>query len=140
VLPTNTALPTAANPTATAATVTVYNDKNSAFVYSSGWTQVSDSRAINGEFMVTDQAGSSVTFTFNGTKFSIIYKTGPVFGNMDVHVDGTLVGTINQNTPTALFQQKWSYGGTLANGSHTLKLVFAGPSGGKVSVDAVSIP
>lgn len=90
--------------------------------------------------MVTDKVGSSVTFTFTGTKFSVIYKTGPVFGKMDVYVDGKLVGTINQNTGSPLFKQKWSYGGTLAMGTHKLKLVFASPSGGKVSVDAVSIP
>ena len=119
---------------------TVYNDKNSAFAYSSGWSQVNDSRAIGGEFKMTQTAGSSVTFSFSGQKFSVIYKTGPVFGKVDVYVDGKLVGTINQNTSTALFQQKWVYGSTLATGSHKLKMVFTGPAGGKGSVDAVSIP
>jgi hypothetical protein len=90
--------------------------------------------------MMTDVVGSSVTFTFTGTKFSIIYKTGPVFGKMDVYVDGTLVGTINQYTGSALFQQKWSYSGTLVTGTHKVKMVFASPSGGKNSVDAVSVP
>jgi hypothetical protein len=138
LVPTSTKLAVA---TATkAVTSTVYNDKDSAFVYSSGWTQVSDSRATNGEFMMTDKVGSSVTFTSSGTKFSVIYKTGPVFGKMDVYVDGKLVGTINQNTGSALFQQKWNYSGMLAAGSHKLKMVFAGPSAGKVSVDAVSVP
>ena len=88
---------------------------------------------------MTDVVSSSVTFTFTGTKFSIIYKTGPVFGKMDVYVDGKLVGTINQYTGSALFQQKWSYSGTLATGTHKVKMVFASPAGGKVSVDAVSI-
>jgi hypothetical protein len=135
---TPTRLPTAT--ATTAANSKVYNDKDSAFVYSSGWKQVSDSRAINGEFMVTDKVGSSVTFTFSGTKFSIIYKTGPAFGKMDVYIDGKLVGTINQYTGSALFQQKWSYSGTLATGTHKLKMVFASPAGGKTSVDAVSVP
>jgi hypothetical protein len=123
-----------------AASSQVYNDKDPGFVYSSGWTQVSESRAINGEFMMTDVVGSSVTFSFTGQKFTIIYKTGPVFGKMDVNVDGIPVGTINQNTGSPLFQQKWSYSGTLATGTHQLKLVFASPAGGKTSVDAVSIP
>ncbi len=139
LVPTSTAtkLPSTATPVAAAKT---YNDRDAAFVYSSGWTQVSDSRAINGEFMMTDVVNSSVTFTFTGTKFSIIYKTGPVFGKMDVYVDGKLVGTINQYTGSALFQQKWSYSGTLATGTHQVKMVFASPSGGKNSVDAVSVP
>jgi hypothetical protein len=138
LVPTSTAtkLPATATPVAAAKT---YNDRDAAFVYSSGWTQVSDSRAINGEFMMTDVVNSSVTFTFTGTKFSIIYKTGPVFGKMDVYVDGTLVSTINQYTGSALFQQKWSYSGTLATGTHKVKMVFTSPSGGKNSVDAVSV-
>ncbi len=137
LVPTSTATKLPATATLVA-TVKTYNDRDAAFVYSSGWSQVSDSRAINGEFMMTDVVNSSVTFTFTGTKFSIIYKTGPVFGNMDVYVDGKLVGTINQYTGSALFQQKWSYSGTLAIGTHKVKMVFASPSGGKVSVDAVS--
>jgi hypothetical protein len=140
LVPTSTPTKQPSATATTAATSKLYNDKDSAFVYSSGWTQVSDSRAINGEFMVTDVVGSSVTFTFSGTKFSIIYKTGPVFGKMDVYVDGKIVGTINQYTGSALFQQKWSYRGTLAVGTHKVKMVFSSPSGGKVSVDAVSTP
>jgi hypothetical protein len=137
LVPTATKVPSTATP---ATTTKIYNDRDAAFVYSSGWTQVNDSRAINGEFMMTDVVGSSVTFTFTGTKFSIIYKTGPVFGKMDVYVDGILVGTINQYTGSALFQQKWSYSGTLATGTHMVKMVFASPAGGKNSVDAVSVP
>jgi hypothetical protein len=138
LVPTATKLPATATPVTT--TTKTYNDRDAAFVYSSGWTQVNDSRAINGEFMMSDVVGSSATFTFTGTKFSIIYKTGPVYGKMDVYVDGTLVGTINQYTGSALFQQKWSYSGTLATGTHKVKMVFASPAGGKNSVDAVSVP
>jgi hypothetical protein len=121
-------------------TSTVYNDTNSAFVYSSGWSKVNDSRAIGGEFMMTPTVGSSVTFNFTGQKFTVIYKTGPVFGKVDVYVDGILAGTINQSTSTALFQQKWVYSGTLLAGTHQLKMVFSSPAGGKGSVDAVSVP
>ncbi len=143
-VPTSTAMNTPTRvPTKTATpapTTTIYNDKDSAFVYSSGWTVVSDSHAYNGEFKVTQIVGSYVNFSFTGQKFSIIYKTGPVFGKMEVYVDGRLLATINQNTSTALFQQKWRYSGTLATGTHKLKLVFVSPSGGKASLDAVSIP
>ena len=77
---------------------------------------------------------------FSGQKFSVIYSTGPAFGKMAIYVDGNLIYTIDQNAATPFFQQKWSYGGTLTAGSHNLKLIFVGPSGGKVSLDAVSIP
>ncbi|MGE5463237.1 MAG: putative glycoside hydrolase [Syntrophothermus sp.] len=136
-----TSTPTKISATATPApTTTLYNDSNSAFVYSSGWSTVTDSRAYKGEFKVTRIVGSYATFSFSGQKFSIIYKAGSAFGKMNIYVDGTLVGTLNQYNSTTLFQQKWSYGGTLATGTHKLKLVFASPSGSKVSIDAVSIP
>jgi hypothetical protein len=139
-----TLVPTATSgnlPTATGSTTAIYNDRDAAFAYSSGWAEVTESHSYGGEFMLTQTVGSSVTFAFTGQKFSLIYKSGPLFGNMDVYVDGTRVSTLNQNTSTALFQQKWSYGGTLATGTHKLKLVFlSGPTDGRVSIDAVSIP
>ncbi len=134
VLPVNTA--TAAN----ASTGTIYNDDNSAFRYSSGWTVVNDTRAYQGEFKVTQTVNSYATMNFRGQKFSIFYKTGPALGNMAIYVDGNLIYTLTQNTSTALFQQKWSYEGTLGGGTHRLKLVFVGPAGSKVSLDAVSVP
>jgi alpha-L-fucosidase len=118
----------------------VYNDKDPAFRYSRNWSEVIEGQAYMGAFRLTQKVGSSVTLNFTGQTFSIIYKTGPLFGNMDVFVDGTRVHTLNQNTASPLFQQKWSYGGTLSPGTHTLKLVFASPSNGRVSLDAVSIP
>jgi alpha-L-fucosidase len=99
-----------------------------------------DGQAYMGSFRSTQKNGASVTLNFTGQTFSIIYKTDPSFGNMDVYVDGTRIHTLNQNTASPLFQQKWSYAGSLSPGMHTLKLVFAGPSNGRISLDAVSIP
>jgi hypothetical protein len=109
-------------------------------VYSAGWTDVTDAKAYQGEYKLTQKVGSSVTLNFTGQKFSIIYKTGANFGKMEVYVDGKLVNTINQKTSTATYQKKWSYSGTLATGTHSLKLVFVSPTGAKVSLDAVTIP
>jgi hypothetical protein len=140
-VPTQTATHTPIQPSSTpGGTVTIHDDKNSAFRYSRHWSNVVESQAYMGSFRLTQKTGASVTLNFTGQAFSLIYKTGPLFGNMDVYVDGALVHTLNQNTPSPLFQQKWSYPGTLSAGSHTLKLVFANPSTGRVSVDAVSIP
>lgn len=89
---------------------------------------------------MTQKVNSSVTLNFTGQSFTIIYKTGPLFGKMGIFVDGKLVHTLDQKTSTALFQQKWSYPGTLTAGAHQLKLVYSGPSNARVSLDAVSIP
>jgi hypothetical protein len=137
VLNTPTAVPATSTP---ASQTVIYDDKDSAFRYSRHWADVVDGQAYMGSFRSTQKNGASVTLNFTGQTFSIIYKTDSSFGNMDVYVDGTRVYTLNQNTSSPLFQQKWSYGGTLSAGTHTLKLVFAGPSNGRVSLDAVSIP
>ena len=135
-------VPTATLPVTStpAATTTIYDDKHSAFRYSRHWADVVESQAYQGSFKLTQKLKSSVTLNFTGESFSIIYKTGPLFGKMDVYVDGNLVHTLDQKTATALFQQKWSYPGTLTAGSHQLKLVYSGPSNARVSLDAVSIP
>jgi hypothetical protein len=137
---TPTSLPANTSTAANAPSSTIYNDQNTAFRYSSGWTVVSDARAFQGEFKVTQTVNSSVTLNFRGQKFSIFYKTDPAFGSIAIYVDGNLIHTLNQNTSTTMFQQKWTYEGALGGGNHRLKLVFVGPSSGKVSLDAVSVP
>jgi hypothetical protein len=122
------------------ATTTIYNDQNSAFVYSSNWTNVVDSQAYKGEYQLTKVIGSYVTFTFTGQSFTIIYKAGPLLGKMDIYVDGTLIGTLNEYASSATYQKKWKYSGTLATGSHKLKLVLVGTSDTRGSIDGVSVP
>ncbi len=134
VLPMNTA-----TAVATLAPIT-YNDQNSAFVYSSNWTTVSDSLAYQGEFQQTKVVGSSVTFTFTGMSFTIIYKAGSLYGKMDVYVDGTRVTTLNEYASNIVNQKTWRYGGTLTPGTHRVKLVFVSPTNGKISLDAISVP
>lgn len=119
----------------------IYNDRDPAFSYSRGWTDVNDPQSYNGQFKRTTRIGSSVTLSFSGQRFSVIYKAGPQFGKMDIFVDGALVYTLDQNAPVDTFQQRWSYGGTLSAGPHQLRLVYSsGSSNGRVSLDAVSIP
>jgi hypothetical protein len=126
---------------APAPTAKTYNDNDSAFVYSKGWSNVRNEAAYKDQFRKTEVVGSSVKFTFTGKKFTILYKTGPLFGQMDIYVDGKLVHTLNQNTEKEKFLRKWSYPGTLKNGQHTLKLVFKkGPRDGRISIDGISIP
>ena len=132
-LPTMTATPISTSPI-------IYNDLNSAFRYSSNWTKVTDSYAYQGEFKQTKVVGSYVTFNFTGQSFTIIYKAGSLYGKMDVYVDGSLIGTINQYASNIVNQKKWVYGGTLATGAHQLKLIYVSPTNSKISLDAVSVP
>jgi hypothetical protein len=103
---------------------TTYDDKDSAFIYSAGWKNVSQRQAYNRSYKLTSENDAFVTFAFTGQSFSILYKGGSDFRNMNVYVDDVLVGTINEKTHRSSFQQRWDYVGQLALGNHILKLVF----------------
>ena len=126
--PTNTLIPATPTLISTATPLPLpaqtYDDKNSAFAYSSGWSTITTSNAYNGSYRETTQNGTSVTFPFTGQSFSIIYKGGVTFSKFDVFVDGVLVGTLDQKLSATTYQKRWDYPATLAFGSHTLKLVF----------------
>jgi parallel beta-helix repeat protein len=151
-----TAMPVSPSPTSTTApsvtpqntsvpvfsSETVYDDTNSAFAYSSSWMDIAKRKANGGSYKETYENGSNVSLTFTGQSFSVIYTGGVAYQNMDVYVDGVLVGTINQVLDTKTFQQRWDYPGQLAAGSHTLKLVFVVVNNAnypKGSLDAVIV-
>jgi len=128
-LPTNTS--TSVPPTATAKSTPTsqpdspitYDDKNSAFSYSSGWQTVTDAKAYGGSYKDTTQSGADVVLPFNGQSFSIVYRGG-AYGQFDVFIDAQLVATLNEEQATDTDQQRWDYPGQLAQGSHRLKLEF----------------
>lgn len=139
-LPTLAPISTATSTPTSAATTAVYDEKNSAFAYSSNWTSTNDSQAYKGEYVLTKVISSSVTLGFTGQSFTVIYKAGPLLGKMDVYVDGKLIGTLNEYASSATYQKKWKYSGSLTSGSHTLKLILTGPTNARGSLDGVSIP
>jgi hypothetical protein len=127
---------------ATQTSAKTYDDKNSLFVYSSGWQNMSASQAYGGSYRETIRNGATITFPFTGKSFSIIYKGGVTFGKLDVYIDGVLVGTLNQKLSVATYQKRWDYPGQLALGKHTLKLVFRATSTTTISrssLDAVIV-
>ena len=126
-LPTNTSMPPTATPKSTATSESVspttYDDKNSAFSYSSGWQTVTAAQAYDGSYKETTTGGATVVLPFNGQSFSIIYRGG-AYGQFDVFIDAKLVATLDEKLATDTFQQRWDYPGQLAQGSHRLKLEF----------------
>lgn len=102
----------------------VFDDKDSAFVYSEGWEDVRGRKAIGNSYKLTRRDGASVTFTFTGESFSVLYISDSSFKKIDVYVDDILVGTITDRGKNRRFHQRWDYSGKLEPGVHTLKLVF----------------
>jgi hypothetical protein len=140
-VPTATKTSGPATPTPVPGSPKTFDDKNAAFVYSSGWQSISTSKAYNGSYRETTKNGATITFPFAGQSFSIIYKGGITFSKFDVYVDGALVGTLNQKLSAATYQRRWDYPGQLASGNHTLKLVFKVTSStiNRGSLDAVIV-
>jgi hypothetical protein len=136
--PTATLQPT--QPVSQTSQETMFDNKESAFVYSAGWVEEVKAAATGGSYARTSQNGSSVTFQFTGQSFSIIYKGGPSYRNMEVYIDGVLVGTINQQHDVSTYKARWDYPSQLSAGQHTLKLVFVTTkSSTSGSIDAVII-
>lgn len=102
----------------------IFDDKDSAFVYSEGWEDVRRKQAIGNSYKLTRRDGASVTFTFTGESFSVLYLAGSDFKSIDVYVDDVLVGTIKDKGKNRRFHHRWDYSGKLEPGVHTMKLVF----------------
>jgi hypothetical protein len=141
VVPTAASTSIPATVTAAPTTTKIIDDKNAAFVYSSGWQTVSTSKAYSGSYMETTQDGASVTVPFAGQSFSLIFKGGITYSKFDIYVDDVLVGMLDQKLAAATYQVRWDYPGQLAPGDHTLKLVFKVTSAtvNRGSLDAVIV-
>jgi len=121
---------------------TIYDDRDAHFIYSSGWQDLASQAAYGGSFKLTSENGAFVTFSFSGQSFSILYLSGNSYRDMDVYLDGVLVGTIDQKGGRSESLSRWDYPGQLAQGNHSLKLVIITP--GKSwkpsgSIDAVIV-
>ncbi|MBL7944117.1 MAG: DNRLRE domain-containing protein, partial [Flavobacteriales bacterium] len=139
-MPTETVAPSTETP-APSVEVT-YDNTDPGFVYSPEWTDQDNTSAFGSSFKQTTENAASVTFTFSGTSFSLLYTGGPAFRSMDVYVDDLLVGKIDQKTDSQTYQLRWDYTGQLEFGPHILKLVFSTDdttSGTTGSIDAVII-
>lgn len=127
--PTPTALPPVS--------IGIYDERNLNVVYGGTWV----AQSVSGNYMNTEKyskvIGSSARMTFTGENVSILYRSYPnVFGTMEVQIDGTVVATINQNTPKVLLQNRWS-SGSLGAGVHTITLTHL--TGTYVTLDAIIV-
>jgi hypothetical protein len=142
ITPTSIPPTSAVAPTAMPISEIIYDNTDSAFVYSAGWKNVSKRQAYNGSYKLTTLKGSFAAFTFTGQSFSILYTGGPAFRKMEVYVDDMKVGVIDEKVSRLSFQQRWNYAGQLVPGTHTLKLVFSTTNSSNKtngSIDAVIV-
>ncbi|MBL8100464.1 MAG: right-handed parallel beta-helix repeat-containing protein [Anaerolineales bacterium] len=118
-------------PTATPTSIDdlVIDDTDSSLVYSTGWEEITNNKAYNGSYLRNPKHNSSVSFTFVGESFGIIYTDGPSFRKMEVFVNGVLMYTVNRRAYQTRYQQRWDYPDLLPEGENTIKIVFTNGNG-----------
>ncbi|OCT13367.1 hypothetical protein A8709_03700 [Paenibacillus pectinilyticus] len=83
----------------------------------------------------TSVNGDSFLYTFTGSGIEILSPTGPELGDMDIYIDGQLKETVNAYSTIRSAGHSLYHISSLANGSHTLKVVKK--SGSYMLVDAL---
>ena len=111
-----------------------YENTSSFWIYS-GFSQVNNTSASGLNFHRSTVIGNTATFAFTGTAFKLVYGKNSLSGNLEVWVDGTLVGTINQQGVTVWKVQSILF--SVGPGTHLV--VFRHASGSATNVDAIII-
>ena len=120
-----------------------YQQGDANLVYTNAWTVQSATGATGGSFRYVNTSGSSCTVSFNGTYLAWLAKKSPSYGIAKLTLDGEDVGTVDLYNASELYTKVWETG-TLANGTHTLKIAWTGTKNTlaiatNISVDAFDI-
>jgi len=107
------------------------------------WTLRSDSGASGDQYHEAEAWTTAIAeFRFAAEGFSLIYHKGPVGGDAEVYVDGTLVTTLDMYAASPLWLNSavYTYSGPALNPNvvHVVEIVHAG--GGNIYVDRLDLP
>lgn len=111
------------------------------FTQSGVWTPSAQTPGMfNNDDMISGGPGDYIDFSHvRSTQLGIVCSYGPTLGIGEVLIDGVLAGTINQFSPTPLYQQLGFMSTTLSCGTHTIRFREAAGSPARVSYDACRI-
>jgi L,D-transpeptidase catalytic domain/IPT/TIG domain/Putative peptidoglycan binding domain len=118
-----------------------YEQSDVRLLYRGTWATTSAVGASGGDYKRANTASAVLDFAFSGTWVDLIATTGPGMGKADVSVDGGPAVTVDFSADTTLYRQKvWSTG-TLAPGSHRIKISVSpdNPAGAYIDVDAFNM-
>ncbi len=114
-----------------------YDDTHAGWAYSGSWNIFTGSGPYQGGIHYSTTPGSSsAEFAFEGSQIILVYTGYFNRGTMDVYVDDVLEDTINQYSPTRMWQAEWA-SGDLGAGEHTVRFEHA--SGATVDIDAIEV-
>ncbi|HET9913909.1 MAG TPA: hypothetical protein VFQ13_18590, partial [Anaerolineales bacterium] len=114
-----------------------YDNQHTGWTYAGTWALQSTTNAYEGGFSYTSTPGSTASFTFTGSRFTLYYTQYTNRGEMEVYIDdmNNPVTTINANG-ALIWQKAWT-SNTLTAGGHTVMVKYK--SGTMIDVDAILI-
>jgi hypothetical protein len=127
-----------------AAAVSSHEQTDLSLSYSGAWTTTSTASASGGSFAFGNTQGASVTIHFTGTNLAWIAKRSTVYGKAKITVDGGSPITVDLYSPRVQWQQKVWDTGTLASGTHIVKIEWTGmksaaATGTTINVDSLEV-
>lgn len=98
-----------------------YRTDDAECVFTGGWVTDANATYYAGGYSYSRWAGTSVRFTFLGTKVAWIGPRSGAYGYAEVWIDGIYRGTVSQYGPLGWRYRVWE-SGTLADGVHTIEI------------------
>ena len=116
----------------------VYDDGDTNWVYSSGWTSHTGTGPYNKTDHYIKTVGGTAAFTFTGNGFIFTYVAATNRGKIQVNVDGNPLTTINARSSSTVWQKTY-ISPAFAPGTHIITFTHAGPANTYIDIDAIKI-
>ncbi len=114
-------------------------NSSGSLTWAGAWTTGSNADNSGGSAKSSSAADASVSYAFKGRAVAWVTTLGPDRGDVEVWIDGALVTTVDTHADDASYRQVVYSKGWSSYGSHTIKLVNVGASGGIATVDAFEV-
>ncbi|MBI9044371.1 MAG: peptidoglycan DD-metalloendopeptidase family protein [Anaerolineaceae bacterium] len=143
--PTLTTIPPTKTKTPAAFAAVEYDDSDSGFKYYADpnrglWKVTLNENATNGVYHRSDDTDSYATFSFTGSRFTLIYGGYLTRGTAELYLDGKLLAVVNQYVPTDLgtmaWQQHWD-SPDIGEGQHSILILHK--SGRNIDIDGIIV-
>ena len=117
-------------------TFRVLRYQESSATYSSPWVLATSTVYSGGNDRYTKTPGNDASFTATGRTFAWVSARGTARSTADVYVDGVLSRHVSMTASKTTYRYL-AYSITFATpGSHTLRIVYTGPTTKRIDVDA----
>lgn len=122
-------------PSGSALGIGTHQESHSGISYSGNWEHMNDAGAHSGAFRRSLDPNAQATFSFTGSKFTLITLTFSNRGSMEICIDTTNCRTVNMYSQNLVWQYPVVF--TVSSGTHTVRI--RNVSNAYIDIDAVKI-